>query len=83
MQVDFTDSRDSLHLPRLLTGLQKCLQVHDLPLRELLVDAGYANGWIRPARPVPVSAPVPLPTAEPVPPARPEVLVLALLAAAA
>ncbi|MDB5233616.1 MAG: hypothetical protein JWR44_609, partial [Hymenobacter sp.] len=34
----------SLHLPRLLTGLQRRLRAHDLPLRELLADAGYANG---------------------------------------
>ncbi|WP_375417152.1 transposase [uncultured Hymenobacter sp.] len=44
VQADLADSRDSLHLPRLLTGLQRRLQAHELPLRELLADAGYANG---------------------------------------
>ena len=44
VQADFADSRDSLHLPRLLTGLQRRLRAHELRLRELLADAGYANG---------------------------------------
>uniref|UniRef100_UPI003CE89429 transposase n=1 Tax=Hymenobacter sp. B1770 TaxID=1718788 RepID=UPI003CE89429 len=44
VQADFADSRDSLHLPRLLTGLQRRLRSHELRLRELLADAGYANG---------------------------------------
>ena len=44
MQADLADSRDSLHLPRLLDGLQQRLRANDLPLRELLADAGYANG---------------------------------------
>ncbi len=44
VQADLADSRDSLHLPRLLTGLQQRLQTHELRLRELLADAGYANG---------------------------------------
>jgi transposase len=44
VQADFADSRDSLHLPRLLTGLQQRLRANELPLRELLADAGYANG---------------------------------------
>jgi hypothetical protein len=44
VQADFADSRDSLHLPRLLTGLQRRLRANGLPLRELLADAGYANG---------------------------------------
>ena len=44
VQADYADQRDSLHLPRLLTGLQRRLRAHDLPLRELLADAGYANG---------------------------------------
>ena len=34
--ANFVDSRDSLHLPR--------LRSNELPLRELLADAGYANG---------------------------------------
>ena len=44
VQADFADSRDSLHLPRLLTGLQQRLRSNELPLRELLADAGYVNG---------------------------------------
>jgi hypothetical protein len=44
VQADFADSRDSLHLPRLLAGLQRRLRTNELPLRELLADAGYANG---------------------------------------
>ena len=44
VQADFADSRDSLHLPRLLTGLQRRLGTNELCLRDLLADAGYANG---------------------------------------
>ena len=44
VQADFADSRDRLHLPRLLTGLQQRLRTHELRVRELLADAGYANG---------------------------------------
>ena len=44
VQADFADSRDSLHLPRLLAGLQQRLRTHELRLRDLLADAGYANG---------------------------------------
>ena len=44
VQADLADSRDSLHLPRLLTGLQQRLRTHELTLRDLLADAGYANG---------------------------------------
>ncbi|MBF9238803.1 transposase [Hymenobacter sp. BT683] len=44
VQADFADRRDSLHLPRLLTGLQRRLRAQELRLRELLADAGYANG---------------------------------------
>ena len=44
VQADLADGRDSLYLPRLLTGLQHRLRAHELPLRELLADAGYANG---------------------------------------
>ena len=44
VQADFADKRDSLHLPRLLTGLQQRLRRNELPLRALLADAGYANG---------------------------------------
>jgi hypothetical protein len=44
VQADFADSRDSLPLPRLLTGLQRRLHANELRLRDLLADAGYANG---------------------------------------
>ena len=44
VQADLADSRDSLHLPRLLTGLQQRLRTQELRLRDLLADAGYANG---------------------------------------
>ena len=44
VQADLADRRDRLHLPRLLTGLQQRLRIHHLPLRDLLADAGYANG---------------------------------------
>jgi transposase len=44
VQADYADSRDSLHLPRLLTGLQQRLRANELPFRALLADAGYANG---------------------------------------
>ena len=44
VQADFADSRDSLHLPRLLAGLRPRLRTNELRLRDLLADAGYANG---------------------------------------
>jgi hypothetical protein len=44
VQADLADQRDSLHLPRLLTGLQRRLRTNELLLRALLADAGYANG---------------------------------------
>ena len=44
VQADYADKRDSLHLPRLLSGLQRRFRANDLPLRALLADAGYANG---------------------------------------
>jgi hypothetical protein len=44
VQADFADSRDSLHLSRLLVGLRPRLRANELPLHELLADAGYANG---------------------------------------
>jgi hypothetical protein len=44
VQADLADSRDSLHLPRLLTGVQQRLRAHELLVRDLLADAGYANG---------------------------------------
>jgi hypothetical protein len=44
VQADLADGRDSLHLPRLLTGLQQRLRANELRLRDLLADAGCANG---------------------------------------
>ena len=48
VQADLADSRDRVHLPRLLRGLRRRLRhrlrANELPLRELLADAGYANG---------------------------------------
>ena len=44
VQADLADSRDSLHLPRLLTGLQQRLRAQELRVRDLLADAGYTNG---------------------------------------
>ncbi|MBF9224228.1 IS1182 family transposase [Hymenobacter ruricola] len=44
VQADYADKRDSLHLPRLLSSLQRRLRANELPLRALLADAGYANG---------------------------------------
>ena len=43
-QADLADGHDRLHPPRLLTGLQHRLRANELPLRDLLADAGYANG---------------------------------------
>jgi hypothetical protein len=43
VQADFADSRDSLHLPHLLAGLQQRLRAQELRIRDLLADAGYAN----------------------------------------
>ena len=45
VQADFADSRDSLHLPRLVKGLQARLQRNDLSLRDLVADTGYSNGF--------------------------------------
>lgn len=42
VEADFADSRDSL--PRLLAGLQQRLRTQTLRIRDLLADAGYANG---------------------------------------
>jgi len=44
VQADFADSRDSVHLPSLVRGLQPRLQAQGLYWHELLADAGYANG---------------------------------------
>jgi hypothetical protein len=45
VQADLADSRDSVHLPRLVAHLQTRLTTQQLPLREVLADAGYSNGF--------------------------------------
>jgi len=45
VQADLADSRDSVHLPRLVEQLQTRLTAQQLPLREVLADAGYSNGF--------------------------------------
>ncbi|SEU08221.1 IS1182 family transposase [Hymenobacter actinosclerus] len=45
VQADFADSRDSVHLPRIVGSLQPRLQAQGLYWHELLADAGYANGF--------------------------------------
>jgi hypothetical protein len=42
VQADFADSRDSLHLPRLVEQLQARLSRHDLSLQDLVADTGYS-----------------------------------------
>jgi transposase len=45
VQADLTDSRDSVHLPRLVAQLQTRLTKQHVPLREVLADTGYLNGF--------------------------------------
>jgi transposase len=45
VQADFADSRDSVHLPRLVVQLQTRLTKQQVPLREVLADTGYSNGF--------------------------------------
>jgi transposase len=45
VQADFADSRDSVHLPRLVEHLQTRLTQQQVPLREVLADTGYSNGF--------------------------------------
>jgi transposase len=45
VQADLADSRDSVHLPRLVAQLQTRLTAQQLPLREVLADTGYSNGF--------------------------------------
>ena len=44
IQADLADSRDSLHLPQLVTHLQQRLLAHGLPLQDLVADTNYSNG---------------------------------------
>jgi len=45
VQADFADSRDSLHLPGIVRRLLPRLRAQNLRWREVLADAGYANGF--------------------------------------
>jgi hypothetical protein len=45
VQADLADSRDSGHLPHLIAQLQARLTKQQVPLREVLADAGYSNGF--------------------------------------
>jgi transposase len=45
VQADLADSRDSVHLPRLVAQLQTRLTKQHVPLREVLADTGYSNGF--------------------------------------
>lgn len=44
VQADFADGRDSQYLSQLTMQLQARLKENQLPLQDLLADAGYANG---------------------------------------
>ncbi|HLK97411.1 MAG TPA: transposase, partial [Hymenobacter sp.] len=44
VQADLADSRDSIHLPGLVTQLQQRLLTHGLPLQDLVADTNYSNG---------------------------------------
>jgi transposase len=45
VQADLADSWDSVHLPRLVAQLQTRLTKQHVPLREVLADTGYSNGF--------------------------------------
>jgi transposase len=45
VQADLADSRDSVHLPHLIAQLQAHLTKQQVPLREVLADAGYSKGF--------------------------------------
>ena len=44
VQADLADSRDSVHLPQLVTHLQQRLFAQGLPLQDLVADTNYSNG---------------------------------------
>ncbi|UOQ64833.1 transposase [Hymenobacter volaticus] len=44
VQADLVDSRDSVHLPQLVTHLQQRLLAHSLPLQDLVADTNHSNG---------------------------------------
>ncbi|WP_375415910.1 IS1182 family transposase [uncultured Hymenobacter sp.] len=45
IQADLADSHDSLHLPGLIERLQARLTANEVPLREVVADTSYANGF--------------------------------------
>jgi len=45
IQADLADSRDSLHLPGLLERLQARLLTNEVPLRDVVADTNYSNGF--------------------------------------
>lgn len=44
VQADLADSRDSVHLPQLVTHLHQRLLAQGLPLLDLVADTNYSNG---------------------------------------
>ncbi|SMB99637.1 hypothetical protein SAMN00120144_3714 [Hymenobacter roseosalivarius DSM 11622] len=44
VQADLADSRDSVHLPGLVTQLHQRLLAQGLPLQDLVADTNYSNG---------------------------------------
>jgi transposase len=45
IQADLADSRDSLHLPGLSERLQARLLANEVPLRDVVADTNYSNGF--------------------------------------
>lgn len=45
IQADLADSRDSLHLPGLIERLQARLLTNEVPLRDVVADTNYSNGF--------------------------------------
>jgi len=44
VQADLADSRDSVHLPQLVTHLQQRLLTQGVPLQDLVADTNYSTG---------------------------------------
>ena len=44
IQADLADSRDSVHLPQLVTHLHQRLLAQGVPLQDLVADTNYSNG---------------------------------------
>jgi hypothetical protein len=45
VKADLANSRDSVHLPNLIAQLQARWTKQQVPLREVLADAVYSNGF--------------------------------------